>query len=75
MDPAVLAAIIAAGTAAVVNVVTVIVMSNKQTAVIQNEIKHLKEDLKKVEELPERVTRLETKMTAVEDAIHEMRLS
>ena len=77
MDPSlatIIGAAIGAASAISINLVTNIVMSNKQTAVIQNEIKHLKEDFKKHEELPDRVTRLETQMTAVNDAIREMRI-
>lgn len=76
MDPSfatIIGAAIGAASAISINLVTNIVMSNKQTAVIQNEIKHLKEDFKKHEELPVRVTRLETKMSAVEEALREIR--
>lgn len=75
MDPTVLSAIIAAGAAVAVNVISNIILSSKQTAVLELRIKQLEDALIDIKKLPERVSKLETKLEAVEDAIKEMRLS
>jgi hypothetical protein len=75
MDPTVWSAIIAASAAVIVNIISNVVLSAKQTAVIEIRIKQLEDTLSEIKKLPDRVTRLETKMSAAEDAIREMRLS
>lgn len=75
MDPNVLSAIIAASAAVVVNIISNVILSSKQTAVIEIRIKQLEDTLSEIKKLPDRVTVLETKMSAAEDAIKEMRLS
>ena len=75
MDPTVWSAIIAASAAVIVNIISNVVLSAKQTAVIEIRIKQLEDTLSEIKKLPDRVTVLETKMSATEDAIREMRLS
>lgn len=73
MDPSVLSAIIAASAAVIVNIISNVILSSKQTAVIEVRIKQLEDRLADIKKLPDRVTILETKMTAAEDAIRELR--
>ena len=75
MDPTVWSAIIAASAAVMVNIISNVVLSAKQTAVIEIRLKQLEDTLSEIKKLPDRVTVLETKMSAAEDAIKEMRLS
>ena len=75
MDPTVWSAIIAASAAVIVNIISNVVLSQKQTAVIEIRLKQLEDTLSEIKKLPDRVTVLETKMSAAEDAIKEMRLS
>ena len=75
MDPTVWSAIIAASAAVIVNIISNVVLSAKQTAVIEIRLKQLEDTLSEIKKLPDRVTVLETKMSAAEDAIKEMRLS
>ena len=70
-----MSAIIAASAAVVVNIISNVILSSKQTAVIEIRIKQLEDTLSEIKKLPDRVTVLETKMSAAEDAIKEMRLS
>lgn len=75
MDPTVLSAIIAAGAAVLVNIISNIILSTRQTAVLELKIQQLENTLKRFQEIPDRVTRLETQMTAVNESLREMRLS
>ncbi|MBO5662617.1 MAG: hypothetical protein J6S12_02010 [Alphaproteobacteria bacterium] len=74
MDSTIIAAVIAAGSAMVINIVTNIILSSRQTALIEYRIKQLEDCLVEIKAIPERVTVLETKMSAVEEALKEMRL-
>lgn len=75
MDPTVLSAIIAASSAVIVNIISNVILSARQTAVLELKIEQLESTLKQYQQIPDRVTRLETKMSAAEEAIKEMRLS
>ena len=75
MDPTVLSAIIAAASAVLVNLISNIILSNRQTAILELKIQNLENTLKRYQEIPDRVTRLETQMAAVNDALREMRLT
>lgn len=75
MDPTVLSAIIAASAAVLVNIISNVILSARQTAVLELKIEQLENTLKQYQQIPDRVTRLETKMSAAEEAIKEMRLS
>lgn len=75
MDPTVLSAIIAASAAVIVNIISNIILSARQTAVLELKIQQLENTLKRFQEIPDRVTRLETQMTAVNESLREMRLS
>lgn len=75
MDPVVISALIAAASAMVINIVTNIILSSKQTALLEYRLKQLEDSLTDIKELPGRIITLETKMEAVEDALKEMRLS
>lgn len=68
-----MSAIIAASAAVIVNIISNVILSSKQTAVIEVRIKQLEDRLADIKKLPDRVTILETKMTAAEDAIRELR--
>lgn len=75
MDPTVLSAIIAASAAVIVNIISNIILSARQTAVLELKIQQLENTLKRFQEIPDRVTRLETQMCAVNESLREMRLS
>ena len=74
MDPTVIAAIIGAASAILINIATNAILNARQTAVLELRIKQLENSLDRITGLPDRVTRLETQMTAVNDAIREMRM-
>ena len=73
MDPIVISALIAAASAIVINVVTNIILSSKQTALLEYRIKQLEDMLTDIRQLPGRIITLETKMETVEEAIREIR--
>lgn len=75
MDPNVLSAIIAAGAAVFVNIMTNVILSARQTAVLELKIQQLENTLKRLQDIPDRVTRLETQMAAVNDSLREMRVA
>lgn len=75
MDPTVLSAIIAASAAVIVNIISNVILSARQTAVLELKIQQLENTLKRFQEIPDRVTRLETQMSAVNESLREMRLS
>lgn len=75
MDSTIIAALIAGITAIVVNIVSNLVISSRQTALIEYRLKQIEDSLNEIKTIPERVTILETKMNAVEDALKEMRIS
>lgn len=75
MDPVVISALIAAIAAVAVNIISNVILSTKQTAVLEEKIRQLTESLNELKGLPDRVTRLETNMAAVQDSLKEMRLS
>lgn len=75
MDPNVLSAIISGSTVVIVNIIANVILSVRQTAVLELKIQQLENTLKRFQEIPDRVTRLETQMTAVNESLREMRLS
>lgn len=75
MDPNVLSAIISASAIVIVNIIANVILSARQTAVLELKIQQLENTLKRFQEIPDRVTRLETQMTAVNESLREMRLS
>lgn len=75
MDPSIWSAIIAAAAAVAVNIISNVILSSRQTAILEYRIQQLEDALKDYKELPGRVTVLETQMNSVQDAIKEMRLS
>ena len=75
MDPNVLSAIISASAIVIVNIIANVILSARQTAVLELKIQQLENALKRFQDIPDRVTRLETQMTAVNDSLREMRLS
>lgn len=74
MDPVVISALIAAASAMLINIITNVILSSRQTALLEYRIKQLEDMLTDIRQLPGRIITLETKMTAVEDAIREMRV-
>lgn len=74
MDPTVLSATIAAASAVLINIISNVILSTRQTAVLELRIQQLENTLKQYQQIPDRVTRLETQMTAVNDSLKEMRL-
>ncbi len=74
MDPTIWSAIIAASAAVIVNIISNIILSTKQTAVLELKIQQLENTLKRFQDIPDRVTRLETQMTTVNESLREMRL-
>ena len=75
MDPVVISALIAAASAMIINIVTNVILSSRQTALLEYRIKQLEDMLTDIKELPGRIITLETKMEVIEDALKEMRLS
>lgn len=73
MDPTVVSAIIAAASAMAINIVTNIILSSRQTALLEYRIKQLEDMLTDIRQLPGRIITLETKMEAVEEALREIR--
>jgi len=75
MDPNVLSAIISASAIVIVNIIANVILSARQTAVLELKIQQLENTLKRFQDIPDRVTRLETQMITVNDSLREMRLS
>lgn len=75
MDPNVLSAIISAAAIVIVNIIANVILSARQTAVLELKIQQLENTLKRYQDIPDRVTRLETQMVTVNDSLREMRLS
>lgn len=73
MDPVVISALIAAASAMIINIVTNIILSSRQTALLEYRIKQLEDMLIDIRQLPGRIITLETKMEAVEEALREIR--
>lgn len=73
MDPVVISALIAAASAMIINIVTNVILSSRQTALLEYRIKQLEDMLTDIRQLPGRIITLETKMEAVEEAIREIR--
>lgn len=74
MDPNVLSAIISASAIVIVNIIANVILSARQTAVLELKIQQLENTLKRFQDIPDRVTRLETQMTTVNESLREMRL-
>lgn len=70
-----MSAIISASAIVIVNIIANVILSARQTAVLELKIQQLENTLKRFQEIPDRVTRLETQMTAVNESLREMRLS
>ena len=75
MDPNVLSAIISASAIVIVNIIANVILSARQTAVLELKIQQLENTLKRLQDIPDRVTRLETQMTTVNESLREMRVS
>ena len=75
MDPNVLSAIISASAIVIVNIIANVILSARQTAVLELKIQQLENTLKRFQDIPDRVTRLETQMITVNDSLREMRLT
>ena len=73
MDPVVISALIAAASAMIINIVTNVILSSRQTALLEYRIKQLEDMLIDIRQLPGRIITLETKMEAVEEALREIR--
>ena len=56
-----------------INIVTNIILSSRQTALLEYRIKQLEDMLTDIRQLPVRIITLETKMEAVEEALREIR--
>lgn len=75
MDPNVLSAIISASAIVIVNIIANVILSTRQTAILELKIQQLENALKRFQDIPDRVTRLETQMTTVNESLREMRVS
>lgn len=75
MESDIVVALITAGGMILVNILSNVVLNHRQTALLEYRLKQLEDSLLEIKGLPERVTVLETKQKAVEDAIKELRLS
>lgn len=74
MDATVISALIAGVSAVLVNIVSNIILSKKQTALLEYRLEQLEQSLSDIKQLPERVTVLETQMSTVMDAVKELRV-
>lgn len=74
MDATIISAMIAGASAVIVNIVSNVILSKKQTALLEYRLEQLEQSLSHIKQLPERVTVLETQMASVMDAVKEMRL-
>lgn len=74
MDATVISALIAGASAVLVNIVSNIILSKKQTALLEYRLEQLEQSLSDIKQLPERVTVLETQMSTVMDAVKELRV-
>lgn len=70
-----MSAIISASTIVIVNIIANVILSARQTAVLELKIQQLENTLKRLQDIPDRVTRLETQMTTVNESLREMRVS
>lgn len=68
-----MSAIISASTIVIVNIIANVILSARQTAVIELKIQQLENTLKRLQDIPDRVTRLETQMTTVNESLRELR--
>lgn len=75
MDPNVVSAIISASAIVIVNIIANVILSARQTAVLELKIQQLENTLKRLQDIPDRVTRLETQMITVNDSLREMRVA
>lgn len=57
-----------------VNIVSNIILSKKQTALLEYRLEQLEQSLSDNKQLPERVTVLETQMSTVMEAVKELRV-
>ena len=73
MDPNILSAIISASAVVIVNIIANVILSARQTAVLELKIQQLENTLKRFQDIPDRVTRLETQMTTVNESLRELR--
>lgn len=73
MDPTVISAIIAGAAMILVNVVSNLILSNRQTALFEYRIKQLEDSLSDIKALPERVTILETRLSIIDESLKELR--
>ena len=74
MDATVISALIAGVTAIIANIISNIILSKKQTALLEYRLEQLEQSLSDIKQLPERVTVLETQMSSVMDAVKELRV-
>ena len=74
MDATVISALIAGASAVLVNIVSNIILSKKQTALLEYRLEQLEQSLSDIKQLPERVTVLETQMATVMEAVKELRI-
>lgn len=70
-----MSAIISASTVVIVNIITNVILSARQTAVLELKILQLENTLKRLQDIPDRVTRLETQMITVNESLREMRVA
>lgn len=67
MDATIISAIIAGCTAILVNIISNMILSARQTALIEYRLKQLEDSLNEIRRLPERVTVLETHVQSLLD--------
>ena len=73
MDSTVISALIAAASAVLVNIVSNVILSARQTALLEYRINELEKAIHADKDLRARVVVLETRVDAVDDAIRELR--
>lgn len=57
----------------IVNVVSNLILSNRQTALFEYRIKQLEDSLSDIKGLPERVTVVETRLSIIDESLKEIR--
>ncbi len=73
MDATIISAIIAGCTAILVNLISNVILSARQTALLEYRINSLEQSLSDVKGLPERVRVLETQIESIKESLKELK--
>lgn len=67
MDTNIITALITGVTAVLVNIISNIILSSRQTALLEYRLEQLEQSLSEIKELPQRVTVLETQVRQIQE--------